>query len=790
MGGPILGTIGGNMIFQEKHGDFSKRLSVALVLMAAMAGPALRAAVCFAQPTQAQPDPTSQDPSPADAQPPDESGEPANTSEPVEQAARALDLSSPRATLREFLLAVQESSGDHPERIDDAVRCLDTSQIDDEDAVERARLLARRLHAIIEKKGVKLADIPEETQDDTYVLYQARATAETAGASIRLARNAATGHWRFTADTLDAIPTLEQAVQKQAEAQAPAPVESSVPAARRSARATFATFLKAMNAEPQNLDAAVACLDPTDQDPQAWSVRGKDLAHKLKNVMDKIKVWVAADTPDDPDGDPYVWYTSDAGNIVVARIEEGPHKGEWRFTPMTLKTLDELYAEFEQKDMAADVKKSGVKEKLSLGLRLQKMMPAPLRHVFLRLELWQWLGLAMLLAVGWLIKTVVAVFVMLLLRFWLGRRRIEIDLDVQRRAVRSSGAVATVYFWWHAVEVNYLLLPASLVAVLLPVTKFGLAATIVWVGYRLVDVLGGHIAGSKSVQLTSVDDLLIPLLRKILRVVVVLIVVLFALDYWLEKPPTTVLGALGVGGVALAFAAQDTLGNFFGSITVLFDRPFGLGDWIVVGDVEGTVERVGFRSTRVRTFYNSVISIPNSKMVNTQVDNYGARRYRRAKIMLSLTYDTPPEKIGAFCEGVRELIRLHPYTRKDYYHVYFNQFADSSLDVLVYLFFEVPDWGTELRERHHLFLDILKLARQLGVSFAFPTRTVWLERTRGDVTPTPEQTGGEGAVDPDSVGLDHAVRVFEESYGPEPPRRPPVVIDTLPRSKTRASGHT
>ena len=95
-----------------------------------------------------------------------------------------------------------------------------------------------------------------------------------------------------------------------------------------------------------------------------------------------------------------------------------------------------------------------------------------------------------------------------------------------------------------------------------------------------------------------------------------------------------------------------------------------------VDDVEGTVEKVGFRTTRIRTFYNSLITLPNLILLTAKVDNMGARRYRRVKAMLSLTYDTPPEKIDAFCEGIRELIRRHPYTRKDYYHVYFNEFID------------------------------------------------------------------------------------------------------------------
>ena len=140
--------------------------------------------------------------------------------------------------------------------------------------------------------------------------------------------------------------------------------------------------------------------------------------------------------------------------------------------------------------------------------------------------------------------------------------------------------------------------------------------------------------------------------------------------------------------------------------------------------MEGTVESVGFRSTRVRTFYNSLISVPNSRFTTSSVDNFGRRRYRRFKTVIGLQYDTKPEQLDAFCEGVRELIRRHPYTRKDYYHVYLNDLSDSALDVLLYCFFECPDWSIELRERHRLLVDVMRLSERLGVQFAFPTRTI------------------------------------------------------------------
>ena len=199
------------------------------------------------------------------------------------------------------------------------------------------------------------------------------------------------------------------------------------------------------------------------------------------------------------------------------------------------------------------------------------------------------------------------------------------------------------------------------------------------------------------------------------------------------------LAAIGIGSFGLAFAFKNSLENVFGSVTVILDRPFMVGDWVVIDGVEGTVEDVGLRSTKVRTFYNSLVSIPNSNLITKSVDNYGRRKYRRWSTKVGILYGTPPARIDAFCEGIRELVRQHPYTRKDYYQVWLNGFAESSLEVLVYVFWEAPDWQTELRERHRLMLDIIRIADELGIDFAFPTRTLHVRRADSNNDPKDDQ---------------------------------------------------
>jgi MscS family membrane protein len=253
------------------------------------------------------------------------------------------------------------------------------------------------------------------------------------------------------------------------------------------------------------------------------------------------------------------------------------------------------------------------------------------------------------------------------------------------------------------------------------------------------------------------------MLRRGLKIVVIAFGVPFIAQN-LDIDITSLLAGLGIGGIAFALAAKDTVENLFGSVTVLIDRPFAIGDWVVIGDLDGTVEEIGFRSTRIRTFYNSVITMPNARLVNAAVDNLGARRYRRVKTMISVQYDTPPDRLEAFCEGIRELIRKHPYTRKDYYMVYLNEFAASSLNILLYAFHETPDWPTELRERHRLFVDVVRLAHRLGVQFAFPTQTLHLASVpaalgggTGDGAPRREAPAdGELPVHEDAIRLGRA----------------------------------
>ncbi|MDP7008543.1 MAG: mechanosensitive ion channel family protein [Phycisphaerales bacterium] len=347
-----------------------------------------------------------------------------------------------------------------------------------------------------------------------------------------------------------------------------------------------------------------------------------------------------------------------------------------------------------------------------------------MKQDFIGLEYWRWMVFIFAIAIGFIVDLVVRLTLRKVLRSITHAEHPDSDLKkILRQVPRPAGAAACGGVWLFLLPVVGLSGAAN--GIIEPIVNVYITIAAIWFGFRGTDLIAWVAAQKAEVSENKLDDLLVPLLRKTLKAVVIVFGLVYLADS-MKIQLAPLIAGLGIGSLGFALAAKPTIENFFGSITVILDKPFMIGDWVVVDNVEGTVESVGMRSTRIRTFYDTVVTIPNSILITSKCNNYSKRRYRRWKQMISIAYDTPPEKITTFCEGIRELLRIHPYTRKDYYQVWLNEFAGSSLDVLVYVFWKAPDWPTELRERHRFMLDIIRLAGELGVEFAFPTRTLYL----------------------------------------------------------------
>ncbi len=349
-----------------------------------------------------------------------------------------------------------------------------------------------------------------------------------------------------------------------------------------------------------------------------------------------------------------------------------------------------------------------------------------MKQDFIGLEYWRWGALVLAIGIGLAVDLFVRVALRHVLMSITSTDHPSSELKkILRQVPRPAGVAAGGGIWLLLLPVVGLPVVAN--GIIEPAINVYITLAAIWFGFRGTDLISWVASQKAKKTENKLDDLLVPLLRKTLKsIVVVFGLIYLASSLKIQLAP--LVAGLGIGGLGFAFAAKDTLENFFGSITVILDKPFSIGDWIVVDGVEGTVESVGMRSTRIRTFYDTIVTIPNSILITTKCNNYSKRRFRRWKQMVSIGYDTPPEKIATFCEGIRELLRIHPYTRKDYYQVWLNEFAGSSLDILVYVFWKTPDWPTELRERHRFMLDIIRLAGELGVEFAFPTSTLYLRK--------------------------------------------------------------
>ena len=510
---------------------------------------------------------------------------------------------------------------------------------------------------------------------------------------------------------------------------------------------TFATFLHSMNdikrGKPERIQQAIQTLDLSAVNSLIRQEKGRDLAWLLLEAIDKTALVNLDNIPNRETGNAYLFKQYDSGSIRIQQVEDG----RWLFSPATLAALPAIVDELAtKKTLKFDDPESSY---LPWHIEFRQQLPQPLRTRSFLLENWKWLGILFAIALGFIADKLASFFLQHFIKQFRRTTQLPALKETPDDLLRPLAMLVMTGIWWACL--NLLSLPNQAMVILLVAVKILAGFAGVWGAYRLVDLVTLFLRHQADQTDTKVDDVLVPLISKTLKVFVTVIGITFVASN-LNLNVSSLLASLGLGGLAFALAAKDVVQNLFGSITVILDRTFHTGDWIIVNDIEGSVEEVGLRSTHVRTFYDSLVTVPNAVFITAKVDNMGQRRYRRLKCNIALTYDTPPDKIEAFCEGVRELIRLHPYMRKDYYHVYLNSLGASSLDVLVYVFWETPDWATELRERQRFLLDILRLAKAQKVDMAFPTQTLHLLRPEDEVSAQTQRT--------DAVSLDH---LFEDS---------------------------
>ena len=418
----------------------------------------------------------------------------------------------------------------------------------------------------------------------------------------------------------------------------PPPVDCSTP--RKAAQ----TFLGNLQTDEMHPEDAILCFD--------WEGGGVDgrrkkieAARHLKAVLDQLGLYIDMDAI--PDTAEVPAEEMDGGKIPLAPrlpeihlIKDGD---EWLISSQSVHAIQGLYDETFTYDVQAFV------DELPAWAQYE---PIP------GMAIWQLLGLFLAFLGGMLMRFLVSRVLFSWVRRLLKKRDLKFDFDVLQRAANPIGTVAmTAFLWWTIPLLRFSVRVNQVAMVALRVMA---AAAAVLLVYRLVDFGADIFARRAEKTETKLDDQVVPLIRKTLKVFVVAVGLIFVLQN-LDVDVGSLLAGVSLGGLAFTLAARDTVANLFGSISIFADQPFQVGDWVIIEGHEGVVEEVGMRSTRIRTFYDSVIAIPNSVVANAAVDNYGQRRYRRCLVTLGLTYATTTEQMQAFVEGVR---RGYPMLRR------------------------------------------------------------------------------------------------------------------------------
>ncbi|UCF94492.1 MAG: mechanosensitive ion channel, partial [Desulfobacterales bacterium] len=257
--------------------------------------------------------------------------------------------------------------------------------------------------------------------------------------------------------------------------------------------------------------------------------------------------------------------------------------------------------------------------------------------------------------------------------------------------------------------------------------EIGGTMAFVWFAFRLVSVLDERLKRWAAGTPSTLDDLLVPLLGKTLRIFIVIVGGLIILQNLTGVQIGPLLASLGIGGLAVALAAKESIANFFGTLTILFDKPFQVGERIVMDNYDGVVEDVGFRSTRIRLLTGHLVTIPNEKIVNSGLENIGRRPYIRWLTNIGITYDTPPEKAAKAVQIIQTILENHEGMNADFPpRVYFNGFNDWSLNIMVIVWYHPPNYWDYQAWLQKTCLEIMQAFKAEGIEFAFPTRTVYL----------------------------------------------------------------
>jgi MscS family membrane protein len=475
----------------------------------------------------------------------------------------------------------------------------------------------------------------------------------------------------------------------------------------------------------QKINRAIQTLDLQTLSPLLREEKGKESAILLKEVLDRVYLPDYEKIPNFVgEGVPLImkWTVPDT-EIAIVNMAEGSRTGEYLFSSDTVQRVGEYYNKTVHLQYLAG---SGQGALYQLPW-LERTLPPWSKSEVFGFAIWQWVGLVGAIFVGFFLNLITRLF----FRFILGFAK-KTDTDWDEKLIinlyKPVGFFVAIGFWFVFLYGSGI--DGKPFRFLNFVLKMLLGGAFVYFVYSFSDLLVAFFKKQAIQSKAPLDEQLIPVLTKSVRIFLVILGVLIAIQN-LGINVVSLIAGLGIGGLAIALAAKDTAANLFGSAMIFMDKPFKIGEHILIGSVEGTVESIGFRSTRIRTWEDSIVTIPNSVVANANIENLGLRRHRRTNLVFGITYDTSPEKMEAFLEAIKNILFASPLVVKDLINVGFREFGTHSLNVIMHFYLQVDSFAKNLEARQLIFLEVMRAAKALDITFALPTSTIHMETFPG-----------------------------------------------------------
>lgn len=277
------------------------------------------------------------------------------------------------------------------------------------------------------------------------------------------------------------------------------------------------------------------------------------------------------------------------------------------------------------------------------------------------------------------------------------------------------------------VAISFLVIPDGIEELIITTVRVLVIISIGYFIYKQVDVIDVWLRRFSREDKTQVDEMLIPLVGKSLRVTAIILVILQVAQTLSDKPVTSIVAGIGIGGLALGLAAQDTIRNFFGSLMIFADKPFNVGELINLDGKLGSILEVGVRTTKIRTLDGHFLTVPNGNLANMTIHNIGKRPYIRRVMDITITYDTPPDKVDQALDILKELLDGHEGMNEDFPpRIFFNDLNADSLNLVVYYWYHPPDFWQYMEFSEKVNREIFRRFNEEGIDFAFPSQTIYL----------------------------------------------------------------